>query len=97
MWRKHFPQTTGRALGSLTPSGVSEPGQGSLPPSRLHIDQIKSQVYLGAQYRRLRTRLGAPKAITPMARKLAWLFYRLLTRGQKYVDRGAEYYETRHR
>jgi transposase len=58
---------------------------------------IKSQSYLGAQYRRLRTRLGAPKAITAMARKLACLFYRLLTKGQKYVDRGADYYETRHR
>lgn len=58
---------------------------------------IKSQSYLGAQYRRLRTRLGAPKAMTAMARKLACLFYRLLTKGQQYVDRGAEYYETRHR
>ena len=28
---------------------------------------IKSQSYLGAQYRRLRTRLGAPKAMTAMA------------------------------
>ena len=58
---------------------------------------LKSQSYLGAQYRRLRTRLGAPKAITAMARKLACLFYRLLTKGQQYVDKGAEYYETRHR
>jgi transposase len=58
---------------------------------------IRSQSYLGAQYRRLRTRLGAPKAITAMARKLACLFYRLLTKGQQYVDRGAAYYETRHR
>src|SRR6266480_5405360 len=32
---------------------------------------LRSQSYLGAQYRRLRTRLGAPKAITAMARKLA--------------------------
>src|SRR5215469_13082820 len=31
---------------------------------------VRSQSYLGAQYRRLRTRLGAPKAITAMARKL---------------------------
>src|SRR5437899_4062267 len=30
---------------------------------------LRSQSYLGAQYRRLRTRLGAPKAITAMARK----------------------------
>jgi transposase len=28
---------------------------------------LRSQSYLGAQYRRLRTRLGAPKAITAMA------------------------------
>jgi transposase len=35
---------------------------------------LRSQSYLGAQYRRLRTRLGAPKAIIAMARKLACLF-----------------------
>ena len=58
---------------------------------------IRSQSYLGAQYRRLRTRLGAPKAITAMARKLACLFYRLLQRGQQYVDKGTEYYEERYR
>jgi transposase len=58
---------------------------------------LRSQSYLGAQYRRLRTRLGAPKAITAMARKLACLFYRLLKRGQHYVDKGTEYYELRHR
>jgi len=58
---------------------------------------VRSQSYLGAQYRRLRTRLGAPKAITAMARKLASLFYRLIKHGQQYVDKGMEYYEQRHR
>ena len=58
---------------------------------------LRSQSYLGAQYRRLRTRLGAPKAITAMARKLACLFYRLLKYGQQYVDKGAEFYESRYR
>ena len=58
---------------------------------------IRSQSYLGAQYRRLRTRLGAPKAITAMARKLACLFYRLIKHGQQYVDKGVEYYEARYR
>jgi transposase len=58
---------------------------------------LKSKSYLGAQFRRLRTRLGAPKATTAMARKLACLFYRLLTKGQQYVDKGAQYYESRHR
>jgi len=58
---------------------------------------IRSQSYLGAQYRRLRTRLGAPKAITAMARKLACLFYRLLRYGQQYVDKGMQFYEEKYR
>ena len=58
---------------------------------------LRSQSYLGAQYRRLRTRLGAPKAITAMARKLACLFYRLIKHGQQYVDKGTEYYEAKYR
>jgi hypothetical protein len=58
---------------------------------------LRSKSYLGAQYRRLRTRLGAPKAITAMARKLACLYYRLIKHGQQYVDKGTEYYEARYR
>jgi hypothetical protein len=58
---------------------------------------LRSQSYLGAQYRRLRTRLGAPKAITAMARKLACLFYRLIKHGQQYVDKGTEHYEAKYR
>jgi transposase len=58
---------------------------------------LRSQSYLGAQYRRLRTRLGAPTAITAMARKLACLYFRLIKHGQPYVDKGTEYYETKYR
>jgi hypothetical protein len=58
---------------------------------------LRSQTYLGAQYRRLRTKLGAPKAITAMAHRLARLVYRMLKYGQRYVDKGAEYYEQRYR
>jgi transposase len=58
---------------------------------------IRSQSYLGAQYRRLRTKLGAPKAITAMAHRLARLVYRMLKYGQQYVDKGAEHYERRNR
>jgi hypothetical protein len=58
---------------------------------------LRSQSYLGAQFRRLRTRLGAPKAITAMAHRLARLVYRLLKYGQDYVDRGTQYYEERYR
>jgi transposase len=58
---------------------------------------LRSRSYLGAQYRRLRARLGAPKAITAMAHKLARLVYRMLKYGQDYVDKGMQYYEDRHR
>jgi hypothetical protein len=57
---------------------------------------IKSQSYLGAQYRRLRTKLGAPKAITAMAHRLARLVFRMLKYGQEYVDKGTQYYEQKH-
>jgi transposase len=58
---------------------------------------LRSQTYLGAQYRRLRTKLGAPKAITAMAHRLARLVYRMLKYGQQYLDKGAAYYEQRNR
>ena len=58
---------------------------------------MRSRSYLGAQYRRLRTKLGAPKAITAMAHRLARLVYRMLKYGQGYVDKGTEYYEERFR
>jgi transposase len=58
---------------------------------------LRSQTYLGAQYRRLRAKLGAPKAITAMAHKLARLVYRLLRWGHEYVDKGLQYYEDRRR
>lgn len=56
-----------------------------------------SNSYLGAQFRRLRSRLGAPKAITAMAAKLARLVYRMLRFGQEYVDKGAAHYEQKYR
>jgi transposase len=57
---------------------------------------LRSQSYLGAQYRRLRTRLGAPKAITGMAHRLARLVYRMLKYGQQFVDKGMDYYQQKY-
>ncbi len=57
----------------------------------------RSRSALGAFYRRLRSRLGAPKAITAAAHKLARMFYRLWTTGQPYSDPGADYYEQQYR
>jgi len=52
-----------------------------------------SKSYLGAQFRRFRGKLGAPKAITAMAHKLALLFYRMMRFGQEYVDQGEAAYQ----
>ncbi|MGC1647677.1 MAG: IS110 family transposase [Candidatus Sulfotelmatobacter sp.] len=58
---------------------------------------LRSQSALGAKFRRLRTRLGAPKAITAMANHLAKLIYRMLRFGHEYVDKGMEFYEKKYR
>jgi hypothetical protein len=55
-----------------------------------------SRSALGAFYRRLRSRLGAPKAITATAHKLARLFYLMWTEGKEYADPGLDYYEQRY-
>jgi transposase len=57
----------------------------------------ESDSYLGAQFRRFRTRLGPPVATKAMAAKLARLIYRMLRYGMKYVNQGAEFYEAQHR
>jgi transposase len=57
----------------------------------------RSKTYLGAKFRRLRARLGAPKAITAMAHMLARLVYRMLRYGEQYLDKGMKYYEEKYR
>jgi hypothetical protein len=47
---------------------------------------FKSKSWLGAYYRRMRARLGAPKAITAAAHKLARIVYHLLTTRQPYDE-----------
>lgn len=52
-----------------------------------------SKSALGAYLRRQKARLGAPKAITATAHKLARLIYTMLKYGTEYVDAGQDYYE----
>ena len=52
---------------------------------------------LGAFYRRIQSRCGAPKAVVATARKIAERVYRLLKYGQEYVCQGQEAYETAYR
>ena len=86
-------------------SGDKVIGKGRLPTTNRLTVALKmaasclrqSDSYLGAQFRRLRTRLGAPVAIKAMAAKLARLVYRMLRYGMEFVDQGAEFYQARHR
>ena len=56
-----------------------------------------STTYLGAHYRRMHARLGAPKALTATAHKLGRLVYHMLKYGQDYVDKGQQYEEEQYR
>src|ERR1700722_5502077 len=86
-------------------SGDKVIGKGRLPTKnrvttalRMAASSLRlSNTYLGAQFRRLRTRLGAPIAIKAMAAKLARLVYRMLRYGMQFVDQGAEFYESQNR
>src|SRR6516165_1162305 len=53
---------------------------------------VRSPSYLGAYLRRQRSRLGAPKAITATAHKLARVVYNLMRYGTAYVQRDEEAY-----
>jgi len=46
----------------------------------------KEQAALGDFYRRMRAKLGAPKAITAAAHKLARIIFHLITTGQEFDD-----------
>src|SRR5438309_1988401 len=70
-------------------SGDKIIGKGRLPTNNRVTNALRmaastlrlSNTYLGAQFRRLRTKLGAPVAIKAMAAKLARLVYRMLRYG----------------
>lgn len=57
----------------------------------------RSQSALGGYLRRMKARLGAPKAITATAHKLARLVYYALRNGWAYVDKGIQWYEQQFR
>ena len=89
----HNRITGGRVISSKTkPSANRAAAALRLAANALH----RSDSALGAFLRRKKAHLGAPKAITATAHKLARLIYSMLRYGQEYVDAGAEYYERQH-
>ena len=85
--------TGGRIMSSKTKPNANRAAAAlRLAANALH----RSDSALGAFLRRKKAQLGAPKAITATAHKLARLVYSMLRYGQDYVDAGAEYYETQY-
>lgn len=84
----------GKVIGRDRRKVVNRAGQGLRQAAST---LLRSQSYLGAQFRRLRAKLGSPKAVKAMAAKLARIIYRTLKFGQVYVDRGSEAYEQSYR
>lgn len=52
---------------------------------------------IGAYYRRLKSRIGSPKAITATAHKIARIFYTCMKCKVPYTDLGSNYYEEQYK
>ena len=98
---KHFASWLGlspnnRVTGGKVKSSKTKPSANRAAAAlRLAANALhRSDSALGAFLRRKKAQMGAPKAITATAHKLARLIYTMLRYGQEYVDAGAEYYET---
>jgi transposase len=101
---KHFASWLGLCPGSKISGGkvlsratrqVANRAAAALRMSAVSLQNSKSA--LGAYFRRMRTRLGTPKAITATAHKLARLVYSMLKNGTEYVDFGQKQYEERYK
>ena len=85
--------TGGKVISSRTKPSANRAAKAlRLAANALH----RSDSALGAFLRRKKAHLGAPKAITATAHKLALIVYSMLRYGQGYVDAGAEYYESQY-
>ncbi|MES2706718.1 MAG: IS110 family transposase [Verrucomicrobiota bacterium] len=89
----HFSSWLGLCPGTRISGGkiLDARSRGGKPRLALLLRQAalslhRSKSALGARYRRLRSRLGAPKALTAMAHCLARIIYHLVTRHQAYDE-----------
>ncbi len=97
---KHFASWLGLCPGSRITGGKSKSAKTRTVKNRVATalrmaaqTLVRSQSALGAFYRRMKARLGPPKAITATAHKLARIFYHLWKSGQAFVDPGSNAYE----
>lgn len=99
---KHFASWLGLCPGTKISGGKRLSGASKRLPNR--VAQVlklaaqglhRSHCALGAYYRRMAARLGAGKAITATAHKLARLIYAMLTHQAEYVERSMADYEAK--
>jgi transposase len=90
----NFKKTGGKVQSSKTRRGK---GRAAYTFRLAAWSLIRSKGYLGAHLRRQRSRLGAPKAITATAHKLARIFYTVMRYGVEYQKRSEEEFEIEHR
>jgi transposase len=99
----HFASWLGLAPGTKISGGKCLSGKTKPTASRAaEIFRIAAftlshnQSALGAFLRRMKMRLGSPKAITATAHKIAVIFYTMIKDGKEYEDTGAKYYEEKY-
>lgn len=101
-WRsaKHFASWLGLCPGNKVSGGKSLSGKSKPCANRVAIalriaanTLYNSECAFGAYLRRMKMRLGSPKAITALAHKIARLIYLMLKHGFEYVEKGVEFYE----
>lgn len=87
----------GRVISSRTRRG-GHGGNRAAAALRMAAQSLeRSPSAMGAFYRRMKAKLGAPKAITAAAHRLARTIYALLRHGRAYADIGQEAYEQQFR
>lgn len=105
-WRsaKNFASWLGLCPGNKVSGGKRLSGKTKPCANRVSIalriaanTLYRSECAFGAFLRRMKMRLGSPKAITALAHKLAKLIYIMLKYGHEYVEKGVEYYEEMYR
>jgi len=97
---KHFASWLGLCPGNkisggkVLSSNTKPSGNRAAQAFRLSANTLyRSKTALGAFFRRMRTRLGAPKAITAGAHKLAVILYTMIKEQKSFNEAGQEAYE----
>lgn len=101
---KHFASWLGLCPGSKISGGKSLSSKSKPSANRAaHAFRMaayslhRSQSAIGAFLRRKKAQLGAPKAITATAHKIARIFYTMIKTRTEYKDLGVDYYQNRYK